>query len=111
MEFPVSGAEEGILAPSRWRDGFNDFWGLAFSSDERKERERGREAFLSLYLGQEPFYYSALLPLLSRSAPRVPLLPPAKGCRGRGVGGGLFRDERKRYGEGERKASRTRVEG
>lgn len=76
-----------------------------------ERRERGREAFLSLYLGQEPFYYSALLPLLSRSAPRVPLLPPAKGCRGRGVGGGLFRDERKRYGEGERKASRTRVEG
>lgn len=47
-----------------------------------------REAFLSLCLGQEPFYYTLLplLLLLSRSAPRVALSPPAKGCRGRGRG-------------------------
>ena len=48
-----------------------------------------REAFLSLCLGQEPFYYTLLLLLLlllSRSAPRVALSPPAKGCRGPGSG-------------------------
>lgn len=46
-----------------------------------------REAFLSLCLGQEPFYYTLLLLLLlllSRNAPRVALSPPAKGCRGPG---------------------------
>lgn len=48
-----------------------------------------REAFLSLCLGQEPFYYTLLLLLLlllSRNAPRVALSPPAKGCRGPGSG-------------------------
>lgn len=65
---------------SRWRDGFNDFWGLAFSSDERKEggifKPLPRPGTLLL----------PLLLLLSRSAPRVALSPPAKGCRGRGRG-------------------------
>lgn len=113
MEFPVSPdveeEEEKRRESSRWRDGFNDFWGLAFSSDERKEggifKPLPRPGTLLLHATTA----STTTTLAERSS-RSSFTPGERLPRS-GVGGGLFRDERKRYGEGERKASGTRVEG